>query len=110
MTDTVTLTRAEYEALLERLEEAEDVAAYDRHRDGDTMPFEITARIVRGENPVTVWREHRGMSQMALADTAGISASMLNEVEHGKRQPSLDKARALAKALNADLDDLFGGN
>ena len=106
--DTVTLSRVEYEALLERIEDLEDAAILAERRSDPTIDFETTKRLIAGENPVKVWREERGLNQRQLAAAADISASMLNEVEHGKRTPSLDMGRRIAKALNVDLDDLFG--
>ena len=101
---------AEYDALLERIErqeDAEDIAAYDRYRDEETIPFEMAERMLDGESRVTVWREYRGLTQRSLAQAAGLSQSMMNEIERGKRQPSLDKARAIAAALRVGLDDLW---
>ena len=70
-TDTVTLTRAEYEALIERIEDAEDNAFLDsveaRERAigrekarADYLPAELVRRLIDGEHPVRVWRAHRG--------------------------------------------------
>jgi transcriptional regulator with XRE-family HTH domain len=77
-------------------------------RDDPTVAFETAKRLLDGESPVRVWREERGLSQRALAERAGVSPSMLNEIEHGRRTPSLTAARALAAALQVTLDDLFG--
>lgn len=108
MSDTITISRTDYDALLERIEDLEDALLFDRRRNDETIPFAITARIIEGANPVTVWREHRGLSQRALAERSGVSASMLNEIERGKRTPSMATARAIAAALDLGLDDLFG--
>ena len=105
---TPRLSRAEYEALMERLEDLEDALAADRHRHDETIPFEITARIVRGEHPVAVWRDRRGLTQRQLAERAGLSPAMVSEVEKRNRTPSLPMARAIAGALGVGLDDLFG--
>ena len=106
--DTITLPRADYEAMLERLRDLEDSAIIAERRSDPTVPFEFVERLLDGENPVRVWREIRKLSQAALAEASNLSPSMLNEIEHGKRQPSLDRARDLARALGVDLDDLFG--
>ena len=108
MTDTITLSRAEYEALLERLEDLEDIATIQARRDEPTVPFEVAERLLDGENPVKVWREERGLKQRELAAAADVSPSMLNEIEHGKRTPSMAGGRRIARALSVDLDDLFG--
>lgn len=118
MAETVTLSRAEYEEMQARLhaydrlreaiDDVEDLAIAAERQNDETIPFEMAERLLDGANPVTIWREYRGLSQRALAKTTSISPAMLNEIERGKRQPSLDNARALARALAVDLDDLFG--
>lgn len=45
-------------------------------------------------------REWRGLSQKELAEKAKISDSVLGYYELGKTIPTLDKAIALARALN----------
>ena len=83
-TDTVTLTRAEYEALIERIEDAEDNAFLDsveaRERAigrekarADYLPAELVRRLIDGEHPVRVWRAHRGLTREALAAAAGVA-------------------------------------
>jgi transcriptional regulator with XRE-family HTH domain len=63
--------------------------------------------ILDGANPIRVWREHRGLSQQQLAETAGISKPYLSQLEAGKREASQRVIRRLAKALRVDLDDLI---
>jgi hypothetical protein len=84
--ETVTLSRAEYEELLERLEEAEDLAAIaaaeareaalgkEKAR-ADYVPVELARRLSAGEHPVRIWRAHCGLSREALAAAAGIAPS-----------------------------------
>ena len=74
--DTVTLTRAGYEALLSRLEDAEDNAAVDRLEarieagvcggDRRLSAERTVARLVAGEHPIRVWRAHRGLTREAV--------------------------------------------
>ena len=56
---------AEYDALREDLEDAPDSAALWRaqaeNAKGEPLPAASFHRILRGENPVRVWREFRGM-------------------------------------------------
>ena len=79
--ETVTLSRAEYEALIERLEDAEDLAtvAAAEAREAvlgkekaraDHLPIELVRRLSAGEHPVRVWRAHRGLGRDALAAAA----------------------------------------
>lgn len=107
MTETVTITKSEYDALHARIADLEDLTLVAERRGQPTLPLEAVKRIMAGESPITLWREERGLTQRALAKAAGISPSMLNEVEKGKRAPSLPTARALAEVLGVGLDDLF---
>jgi DNA-binding Xre family transcriptional regulator len=116
-TDIVTLTRAEYEALLERLEDAEDSAFLDdveaRERAigkdkarADYLPAELVRRLIDGEHPVRVWRAHRGLGRDALAAAAGIAPSYLSEIETRRKPGSFTALAKLAAALHISLDDL----
>ncbi|QCI97266.1 helix-turn-helix domain-containing protein [Agrobacterium larrymoorei] len=72
----------------------------------ELVPSEIVERLISGENPVKVWRSHRGLSATALAAKAGISAPYLSEIEGGKKEGSLSVMKKIAEVLNVDLDDL----
>jgi DNA-binding XRE family transcriptional regulator len=103
----------EYEQLLERLEMADDVRAYDEAKKRleageELVPAEVIYAILDGANPVRVWREHRGLTQQQLAQGAGISVPYLSQIESGKRTGSADVLAALAKALELSLDDIVG--
>jgi DNA-binding XRE family transcriptional regulator len=115
--DTVTLPRVEYEALLRRLEDAEDNAALDRleeriEKEGfaaataDYLPVELVERLVAGEHPIRVWRAHRGMTREALAALAGVSPSYLTEIETRRKPGSIAAIIKLAAALRVSLDDI----
>ena len=104
----------DYRILLEKAEMLDDVAAYDRARaaltagDEELVPALVANAILDGENPVRVWRQHRDMSQVQLAEAAGISQAYLAQIETGKREGTLSLYRSLADALELDLDDLVG--
>lgn len=51
-------------------------------------------------------REAREIKQDALATTAEIHFAYLSNIEHGKKQPSVDVMCRLANALGVDLDDI----
>jgi DNA-binding Xre family transcriptional regulator len=116
-TDIVTLTRAEYDALIERIEDAEDNAFLDtieaRERAigkekarADYLPAELVRRLMDGEHPVRVWRAHRGLTREALAAAAGIAPSYLSEIETRRKPGSFAALAKLAAALDISLDDL----
>jgi DNA-binding Xre family transcriptional regulator len=116
-TDTVTLTRAEYEALIERIEDAEDNAFLDSvearelaigkdNARADYLPAELVRRLMDGEHPVRVWRVHRSLGRDALAAAAGIAPSYLSEIETRRKPGSFSALAKLAAALQVSLDDL----
>ncbi len=116
--DTVTLSRADYERLLEFLEDAEDIAALEaaaareealgeEAAHADYLPTGLVSRLLAGEHPVRIWREHRSLSQEQLAGNARIARSYLAEIEGGKKPGSLDAYRKLANALGLTVDDLM---
>ena len=110
--EVVTLPRARYEALLERLEDLEDARIIREEmakRDPrDDLPAELVKRMLKGEHKARIWREQRGLTLSALAEKAGIPVSYLSEIETGKKPGSVEAYRKLAAALGLSLDDLAG--
>jgi DNA-binding XRE family transcriptional regulator len=115
--DNVTLPRSEYEALIKRLEQAEDNAALDRLEKriedegfsaatADYLSGELVGRLIAGEHPVRIWRTHRGLTRGALAAAAGVSPSYLTEIETRRKPGSLDAMIKLSAALKVSLDDI----
>jgi hypothetical protein len=114
--DTVTLSRADYQTLIEWAEEAQDRAAIGRalrserklgkaKARADHLPIERVECLLAGESPVRVWRLHRGLGARALAARAGVSAAYLSEIETGKKPGSLAAMARLAQALGRPLED-----
>lgn len=102
---------AEWDALMARLEEREDIADATRQmtaiRAGEeTLPAEIVARLTSGENPLKVWREYRGFTLRALATEIGISSAAVSKIETGKSHPTVSTLGKLAAALGCDMEDL----
>jgi len=100
-----------YLRLMEDAEMLQDIRDYDEARkaieDGENLvPSEVTYAILDGENPIRIWREHRGLTQQRLAETAGISTPYLSQIESGKRKGTTNVLAALAKALGLSLDDI----
>jgi DNA-binding XRE family transcriptional regulator len=110
----VVIPADDYRVLLEKAEMLDDVAAYDRAKaalaagDDELVPALVANAILDGENPIRVWRQHRDMSQVQLAEAAGISQAYLAQIETGKREGTLSLYRSLAEALGVDLEDLVG--
>lgn len=108
--DWIAMRRGEYEALMRAAEDAADVGLLRRtaseRRIDDYLSASSVERMIGGESAVRIWREHRGLSAVALARKAGVPPSYLSEVERGRKPGSVKMLRALARALDLDLDDL----
>jgi DNA-binding XRE family transcriptional regulator len=99
----------EYRKLLDAAEVSEDVAVYRAAKaipEEELVPAEVVNRILDGESAVTVWREHREMTQAALAKAAGLSTAYVSQIEAGKRVGTVTALRGIAKALSVGLDEL----
>lgn len=51
-------------------------------------------------------RQDRGMSQIALADAAGVTQSAISQMESGANYPSIETLFAIADALEVDVNQL----
>ena len=114
--DTVTLRRADYQVLLETLEDASDVAALraaeaDVERgESELLPIRMVERLLAGDSPVRVWRSHRGMSARELAKAADLAPSYLSEIETGRKPGSFEAMARLARVLGVAMEDLAPGD
>ena len=97
-----------YQAMLDELEMAADVRAYNEAivDNEEFVPLEMTERLIAGEHPIRVWREHRGLTIAQLAGKTGLSQPHLSQLESGKRHGSSKALHAIAAALGVDLDDI----
>jgi len=108
--DSVTLRRVDFEAMAELMTDAQDLADADAVKarlsagETDVFPFEVAERILDGDHPVTVFREHRGFSARRLAEAAGVAPSYLSEIENARKPGSFDAMARIAGALNVPLD------
>ncbi len=103
-----------YETYVRLVEDAEMLADI-RHYDAaiqslaegeELVPSEVVYALLDGANPIRIWRENRGLTQVELAAKAGISASYLSQLESGKRDGTTEVLGALAAALSLTLDEL----
>lgn len=104
--ETVTYSKADIDQLLETLEELEARAAYVATRGEEKLPAAAVQRLCRGESPIRVFREYRGLSTAELAARAGLSQSDLSEIERGRKPGAPDALSSLAAALDVTVDDL----
>ena len=114
--DMIVLSKSDYEALLEKVELSEDVAAVDAyHRklaagEEEAIPEEFANRLIDGENPIRVYRELRGLSAKELAEKTRISAAFLSEIETGKKEGGVSTLKKIAQVLRVTIDDLVDGD
>jgi DNA-binding XRE family transcriptional regulator len=112
MSETVTITRAEYDRLRKAAEELEDLRCYDRARaalaegEDELVPAEHVSRILAGESPLRVFRDLRGLTQQQLADASGVNRVQIADIEAARKTGSVETVKRLAGALGVSLDDL----
>ncbi len=110
--DTVTLNRADWTVLQDTLEDMADSGRIAQAMAAltageiEAVPIEIAKRLMTGETPLRIWREHRGFTQSALSARSGVSIPYISEIECGAKPGSLAAMHKLAHALALTLDDL----
>lgn len=72
------------------------------------VPADVLGRLLNDENPIRIWREHRGLPLSAVSERSGLAESYLMELEFGEREPSLWVLGLIAKAIDVPVDDLIG--
>lgn len=112
MTDTITISRAEYDRLRSAAEDLADLQAYDSATaalasgDDELVPAVFADRILNGEPPLHVLREWRGITGVELARRSGVNRVQILDIEAGRRGGSVATMKKLADALGVSLDDL----
>jgi DNA-binding XRE family transcriptional regulator len=77
-----------------------ELRAEKRQREAATRGCQTLGQRIRAA------REAKGLSQVSLAETAGISQGYLSQLEQDEREPSLSIAARVARALGLSLDEL----
>lgn len=68
------------------------------------LPDEILNQIAaKTRHPIQIIRKYRGLTQSDLASAASISRPYLTEIETGRKTGSIDALKALAKALDVEI-------
>ncbi len=104
--DTITLTRADYEDLVDARDHAlamRDIASGAV----ETLTGAEVDAYLAAASPLAFWRRHRGLTQAALAARIGIAQSSLAQAETGRRGLKVDTYARLAKVLEIRIEDLL---
>ena len=99
----------DHEALRQQAEEVADAEAMRRAqgRDEESFPASFVERLLlSSENPVRVWREHRGLTAAELARRANVSNAHISAMEMGASTGSVQTLRRIADALDTTIDTL----
>ena len=99
---------SEWNSLLRRLEELQDIADAKAAQNAESVPAEVADRLLSGDNALRVWRDYRGLTLQTLAVQCGVTRQMLSMIETGKAKASAGLLAKLARALKCDMDDLHG--
>ncbi len=84
-TDTITLTRAAYQDLIDARDHA--VAMRDVATSAvETFSDEEIDAYLASPTPLAFWRKRRGVTQAELAEAAGITQPYLAQIERGQRR------------------------
>ena len=99
----------DYEVLCQQAEDAADAESMRRAlaRDEESFPASFVERLLlSGENPVRIWREHRGLTAAELARRANVSNAHISAIETGASTGSVQTLRRIADALDTTIDTL----
>ena len=106
--DSVILSKKNYEKLLGYKEDLEDIQALKNYEASgeEGFPSEVVERLIDGKNPIKVYREYRGLTQLKLSELVGVNQSYITQLESGKKKGAVRVLKKIATALDLDLDDL----
>ena len=106
--ETITMTRKEYDALVERNSELEDRLAAIDADDGVRIPHEVALAIINGKRPIVAFRNYQGVTLQELSERTGLAVSYISEIERGRKAGSTSALGRIAGALGATIDILVG--
>ena len=113
MNEMVTIPKDEYLRLkaieedMADLNSAADILARVKAGTEELIPSAVVDRLLAGDAPLMVWREHRGLSQAELARQSGVNRIQIIDIEAGRKTGSAATLKKLATVLKVDMDDLF---
>lgn len=96
---TLTLNNTDY-VVIEKTAYEELIGSGDNER----FPAEFVDKLFDTDNKIGAWREYRHMTMTALADAVGVSQGYISDIESGKKDGSVKVIKAIAEALDADIE------
>ena len=103
--ELVVLSRADYDDLVTSRDHARAVHAVADGRMEAIADADMDAYLAAA-SPLAFWRKRRGLTQSALAGTAGISQAYLSQIETGERVGDVLLYVRLARTLGLRVEDL----
>src|SRR5438067_904483 len=100
------LTMEEYQDLLDARDAALAMQAVQTG-EMETVSSEDALAYVETRTPLAFWRQHRGLTQQALAEATGVSQAYIAQIESGAREGRPGVLRDLARALRIRIEDLI---
>jgi DNA-binding XRE family transcriptional regulator len=105
--DTVTMSRAEYQDLIDARDHALAMCAVTSGAMETLSGAELDAYLA-APTPLAYWRRRRGLTQVELARSAEITQPFVAQLEAGERDPSASVLGRIARCLRVRVDDLIG--
>lgn len=104
--EQVVLRRQDFQDLID----ARDHALAMRDVATGVMPTLTDAELgtyLATPSPLAFWRKRRGLTQAALAASAGISQAYLAQIETGRRTGDVNLYAKIARQLSVQIEDLL---
>lgn len=92
---------------LQDIADCNEIKAKIERGESEYFPSSVVDALIDGENTIKVFREYRGLTQAELAEKAGLSTIMIKKLEAGETDGSIKSLKAIAGALNLDVDDII---
>lgn len=101
----------EFENFIDSLKSDEELYDESLKDDSEAIPLDVVEKLLEVEKSgekLRIWREYRALTQATLATKAGLKTGQyIYELEASRRKGPIDTWRALAKALNIEIDELL---
>ncbi len=105
MTDMITISRDEYEELIDIRDATESM----RKVQSGEMPTIAESEVndyMAAPTPLAFWRRKRGYTQASLAEAMGLSQPYVGQLENGLRAGDVATVEKLARLLKLRMEDL----